>query len=286
MIKSPFLKAVPVAIAVLSITEQVLACTMTPPMIVPPILPKGTGDPSYWVTGTNTPSGSSGMIFLQLNAVAGVNDTNPLDAGGTGGVAGSGDDSCACGISPTNLGLTSIDVTDASFGRGSISDIMTTFEEYSNQGQPVFDFTRNSDFDDNFASGNFPTADVIQGGSGSSNPDDWFAFTDLDGVPEFMADQDGIDGFELTDEQPYYFLKFNFTSNSPLETLLSQPNGQVQFAAGKLQTAVNSGSPGSGAIGYTNPTPLIPESVPEPTTTLSLLCLGLMGAGSALRRKS
>ncbi len=283
MIKSRWLKALPATVALVTMTEQVLACTLTPPLVTPPTPTPGgdpppPGTPSYWIKGVDMVNGSSGTIFLQLNAVAGVNDTLPQNLGGTGGIGGSSNDSCACALSLPDG--TPVDITSASVGRGNINDVVGTFEEYT-----PFGFSRNSSFDDDFATATFAAASVVQGSPVSSDPADWFAFTDLDGVPAFTADANGINGFELTNAQPYYLLKYDFTSPLSFNDLLDITGDRVQFAAGKLQTGLGTPSPSNGAIAYTNAPPLQAESVPEPTATLSLLSLGILGAGVTLKRK-
>lgn len=257
------LTLVPITAALMGIAQPILACTIVPPPNM---------EPPVWIKPIQIgPNITTGTIYLQLNQQPGINSFT------TGGVVGSnGIDECACAISFPSGFPASLNISEASFGRGNRDDIVDTFEEYMiNTNERAFDFQRNPSFDDNFADANFP---IVEGLPISPDSNNWFAFTDLDGVPAFTAQEpEGIEGFSLDTDNPYYFLAFDFEIDT--SELPGEINGlPVQFAAGKLN---NPNAP----IRYTGSGNLQSEIIPEPSSELSLLALGTLGAALTLKRK-
>jgi hypothetical protein len=218
--------------------------------------PPGSQPVGIWLKATNIGiESTTGFIAYPINPPM------PLPPPGVSS-------QCATGISFPEGFPTSLEITDARVGRGNSSDIVNTFVELGENGQPVFDFEVDNTIKGGIANGNLNPDGVTS--PISNNLSNWFTFSDLNVWEWKFAD------FPLTPELPNYFVVFDLMVNtSEFQNLVGLG---TQYAAGSLNNPTH-------PIQYSGLGIIPIETIPEPTSTLSLLALGTLGAVSTLKRK-
>ncbi|NET44769.1 hypothetical protein [Okeania sp. SIO2B3] len=168
---------------------------------------------------------------------------------------------CATGISFPQSFPSSLQIINARVGRGNSDNIINTFVELEDNGEKVFNFEVDNNIKESLVNGTLNPDGMTS--PISSNPVNWFTFSDLSVSEASFANS------PLTPELPNYFIIYDLVVNtSDFSSLVGLG---IQIASGTIDDVVH-------PMKYSGLGIIPAESIPESSTnfaTLVLLGLGL-----------